>query len=502
MRSFIRFGIAVAICLSGWALAPFVELPREAFGWERYADAYSLIHRSVVPAAAVATGAEGAFFQTDVDINNSRPGSEALYEIWWLPRGASNASPRRSDVFSIAGGQSIRISNVLSEVFGLQPNKVGAIVIASDDDRVIAMSRTYNVSETKATGTFGQALPAIPSNELIGTGDRRRIIFMSETDGTRANVGCVNGTDSDMEILADLYDSGGSFLGTRNMTLGPWGNDQINRIFRGHEPVTGYVEIRSESPGAAYYCYGSVLDNGTSDPTTILPQRPSSGTTYYIPAAAQASGAAGAFFQTDVDVHNTGSDSSFVLRWLPRGEDNSEPVQSVSLGLASGTSLRFENVLSQVFFLGTNSVGALAIQSPSSDLLAMSRTYNVAGADGTFGQALAGVQDGDLIRAGERRRIIFLSENGELRSNVGCVNATDEDIDIDIDIYDDLGVLLGQRQMDLEPWSNDQINRILQPYAPANGYVDISSSDTGARYYCYGSLLDNGTSDPTTIPPQ
>ena len=71
MKSLIRFGFAVAICLSGWALAPFVGLPTEAFGWERFADAYSLIHRSVIPAAAVATGAEGAFFQTGVDVNNT-----------------------------------------------------------------------------------------------------------------------------------------------------------------------------------------------------------------------------------------------------------------------------------------------------------------------------------------------------------------------------------------------------------------------------------------------
>lgn len=501
MKGFIRFGIALSVCLSGWALAPFVELPKEAFGWERYADAYSLIHRSVIPAAAVATGAEGAFFQTDVDINNSASG-DALYELWWLPRGQDNSSPRRSQVFSVGGGQSVRVENVLTDVFGLQPNRVGAVVIASDNDRVIAMSRTYNVSGGAGSGTFGQALPAVPTGDLIQAGETRRIIFFSEDAGTRGNLGCVNGTDSEVEILAELYDNQGDHLGTRSMTLGPWGNDQLNRIFRGHEPINGYLEVHSDTPGASYYCYGSVLDNGTSDPTTILPQRPSSGTTYYIPAAALASGAAGAFFQTDVDVNNVGAASSFVLRWLPRGEDNTDPVESVSLGLDSGASIRFSNVLSQVFFLGPGSFGALAIESPSPNLLAMSRTYNVAGAEGTFGQALAGVQDDDMIRAGERRRIIFLSERGSLRSNVGCVNATDEDIDIDIEIFDANGTFLDRERMDLDPWSNDQINRILQPFAPTNGYVEVSSDDAGARFYCYGSLLDNDTSDPTTIPPQ
>ncbi len=501
MKSLIRFGAALAICLSGWALAPFVDLPKVAFGWEQYADAYSLIHRSIIPAAAVATGAEGAFFQTDVDINNLDSGFEASYELWWLPRGQDNSTPRRSQIFTIAGGHGVRIENLLTEVFGLQPDKAGSVVIASDSDRVIAMSRTYNVSDSDATGTFGQALPAVPADKLIQAGETRRIIFFSENSSTRANLGCVNGTDSNIEILADLYDSGGAFLRTRAMDLGPWGNDQFNRVFRGYEPVNGYVDVRSNSPGASYYCYGSTLDNATSDPTTILAQSPSSGTTYYIPAAALTSGSAGAFFQTDVDVNNVGPATSFVFKWLPRNQDNSAPMQSVTLSLGAGMSTRFENVLSEVFFLSPDAVGALAIQSPSENLLAMSRTYNLPGGGGagTFGQALPGVQDGDMIQAGERRRIIFLSENGEFRSNVGCVNATDEDIDIDIDVYDDSGNLRDRRRMDLDPWSNDQINRVLQPFAPANGYVDVSSDTTGARFFCYGSLLDNETSDPTSV---
>ena len=121
MRGLIRFAVALSVCLSGWALAPFVSLPNEAFGWERYADAYSLIHRSVIPAAAVATGAEGAFFQTDVELNNTDDGERAMVELWWLPRGASNPDPQRSSPLPVAGGQSVRIANVVTEAFGLEP---------------------------------------------------------------------------------------------------------------------------------------------------------------------------------------------------------------------------------------------------------------------------------------------------------------------------------------------------------------------------------------------
>ncbi len=504
MKSVYRFGIALTICLSGWALIPFVDLPRVAFGWEQFADAYTLLHRSLIPAAAVTEGAEGSFFQTDVDINNTAVDIDVLYEFWWLPRGAENSEPMRSEVFTLPGGQGVRIENVLGEIFGLQPDEVGAVIIAADSDRVIAMSRTYNIPADKIAGTFGQALPAVPAGALIPFGETRRIIFMNENADFRANLGCVNGTDAPVEISIDLYNANGEALETKRMNLGPWGNNQINRIFAAHRPVNGYAELRSDTPGAAYYCYGSMLDNGTSDPTTILPQMPSFGTTYHVPAAALASGAQGSFFQTELDINNAGPDSSYVLIWLPRGEDNSTPMQSVSLDLDAGESVHYDNVLSEVFFIEPDAVGALGIESPSESLLAMSRTFNAppGKAVGTFGQALPGIQDGDMMMAGERRRIIFLSEKDDLRANVGCVNATDFEIEIDIEVYNNLGQLLAIRQMELDPWSNDQLNRILEPFSPTDGYVDVSSDTTGAMFYCYGSVLDNDTSDPTTILPQ
>lgn len=40
MKRSIRVLIAITILLSGLALAPFVNLPTEAFGWQKYARAY------------------------------------------------------------------------------------------------------------------------------------------------------------------------------------------------------------------------------------------------------------------------------------------------------------------------------------------------------------------------------------------------------------------------------------------------------------------------------
>jgi hypothetical protein len=229
-----------------------------------------VLFASFIPAAAVASGAAGAFFQTDVEVSNTGDG-EAEFSFAWLPRGQDNPNPLASADYVLAPGESRRFENALSEIFGLGPDSTGALRLVSTSESVIGMSRTYSIPVGEA-GSFGQSLPAVPAAEMIPSGERRRIMFMSEDADSRANLGCVNGTDRPLQISIGMYDGGGAELDVRAMSLGPYSNNQINRLFQPWEPVRGYVDVWSDTDGALFYCYGSVLDNLTSDPTTVLPQ--------------------------------------------------------------------------------------------------------------------------------------------------------------------------------------------------------------------------------------
>jgi predicted GH43/DUF377 family glycosyl hydrolase len=224
-----------------------------------------------IPAAAVASGAQGAFFQTDVDVSNA--GDRAVeYEFSWLPRGETNSEPVTSGVFTLGAGMSARYANVLSEVFDLEPDSLGALLIKSSNPDLLAMSRTYNLQSEKAGGTFGQSMPAFTLSDFISYGETRRILFGTESAEMRTNIGCQNGNSSNTVVYLDLFDAGGSALGRETKLLKPLGNEQVNRIFEGHNPVNGYVDVSVALAGNLVYCYGSVLDNMTSDPTTIPPQ--------------------------------------------------------------------------------------------------------------------------------------------------------------------------------------------------------------------------------------
>ncbi len=464
----------------------------------------SLTEAYFIPAAALAAGQAGSFFQTDVDINNDSA-SDASYAFLWLPRNTDNSTPTQSETLTIGAGESVRYANVLAEVFNAEPDVAGALAVLSNTANLNIESRTYAVSAANPAGTFGQALPGVPADQLIMQGETKRITFMSENDDLRANLGCVNGVNDSVRIKIDLFDDAGAMLESRNMDLAPWSNNQFNQLFADYAPTNGYVDVSATKVGAAYYCYGSVLDNGSNDPTSILPTEYGMGTTYFIPAAALAAGQAGSFFQTDVDINNAGDTMvTYQFLWLPRGADNSSPVTSESFTLAPGAGIRYENVLDAVFAASPDAAGALAVTSDSTALGIMSRTYAVSVADpvGTFGQAIPGIAADNLIMQNETKRIIFMSENDEFRANLGCVNGVNDSVRIAITLYDDEGAMLESRNMDLGPWSNNQFNQLFADYAPTNGYADVTSSKPGAAYFCYGSVLDNGSNDPTTILPQ
>ena len=457
-----------------------------------------------VAAAGNAGGAGGSQWVTDVEINN--PDDDAMqYRFMWLPRDQDNSTPTQSDVFTLGGGTSVRYLNVLDSVFS--QTGFGALAIVAHRMDAIVMSRTFNQS---ATGTFGQSIPGLYSASLIPANQRARIVFMTENDAYRSNLGLLNGTGAAIDVQVALYDADGNALGaTQTTTLAPWSNTQLNRPFHSYMPVAvGYVDVWTETEGGAFAAYGSIIDNATGDPTTVMPadvnavKRFAVDQLNFVAAAGNAGGAGGSQWVTDIEINNPDMTAlSYRFLWLPRDQDNSNPTQSDLFTLNPGKSTRYSNVLSTVF--SQTGFGALAVLADSSAEIVMSRTFNES-ATGTFGQSIEGLAAGRLIPVNTRMRIVFMTENDAYRSNLGLLNGTGAAIDVQIALYDADGNALGATQTKtLAPWSNTQLNRPFQSYLPvAVGYVDVWTETAGGAFAAYGSIIDNATGDPTTVMPQ
>ena len=223
-----------------------------------------------VPAAARAPGAAGSFFVTDVDVVNTGDAS-ANAVFAWLPRDTDNSSPLIGEVFEIGAGATYRAADVLGSEFDLgEDGAFGALGLVSDADALVVMSRTFNVTDD---GTFGQGIPGYPADGLVQAGDRVRIVFLSETDDVRSNLGLLNGTGTDLTVSWARYRPDGTPIDTGSRLLRAWENTQLNRVMGDVSPIEGaWMEVWTDTVDGAFAVYGSVLDNLTSDPTTVLPQ--------------------------------------------------------------------------------------------------------------------------------------------------------------------------------------------------------------------------------------
>ncbi len=226
----------------------------------------------------------------------------------------------------------------------------------------------------------------------------------------------------------------------------------------------------------------------------------------YIATAAHLQGYQGTQWRTDVEVHNTGLDSAeFAVQLLERNEDNSEPA-TVTLTLAARRTVRYNDILASLFtFTGA---AALRIVPISGSIIASSRTYNQT-SRGTYGQYVPAVPRAQAIQAGSHARLIQLSHDPTLasgyRTNLGLVNASPAAITIDVLFYSSNGLLMGGKTYELKPFEFRQIDKVFEevtPNAVEAGYLSLSSTTSGARFFAYASVVDNLTGDPVFLPAQ
>jgi len=224
--------------------------------------------------------------------------------------------------------------------------------------------------------------------------------------------------------------------------------------------------------------------------------------TFFLPAAISAPGIGATYWTTDLDINNAGTETmSYVFLWLPRGEDNADPLTSAVYTLGPGVSVRHLDVLSSVFEL-EDAAGALAIATDKDTALLMSRTFTP-GTAGTYGQAIRGYRAADLIPASTRVRVLFMTEDDGTRSNLGMLNGTDQPIVVNYELFGADGVMVSDGTATLPAYGNDQMNQVFADFAPIEaGYVDLWTATEGGRFACYGSVVDNTSGDPTTVPAQ
>ncbi|HPC83406.1 MAG TPA: hypothetical protein P5234_08525 [Thermoanaerobaculaceae bacterium] len=224
---------------------------------------------------------------------------------------------------------------------------------------------------------------------------------------------------------------------------------------------------------------------------------------YVVPSVAHAAGAAGTNWRTDLAAVNAGAARVDLTATFYDAATGA--ARSGSASLEGGATRQWPDLL--VSWLGApaggSSKGVLHLAA-SGPLAVTSRTYNEEAAGRTFGQSYPALGASDGVGAGERGIVPMLKENAAFRSNLGVVVLTPASCRVRVELRNTAGAAIGSaRELDITGGRWRQIDRVLVELGagPADlAYAVVEVLTAGCRVWAYGSVVDNQTADPTTVP--
>ena len=143
-----------------------------------------------------------------------------------------------------------------------------------------------------------------------------------------------------------------------------------------------------------------------------------------------------------------------------------------------------------------------------------SRTYTSVeqdcdGAPGlaTFGQYIAAVRESQATPVGELATVTHLAHSDDseqgFRSNIGFVNTSAATLEVEAELLDQRGAVLGVVPAEVPPWSHHQCNNVFGGLAGEDldsAYARLRTLTPEGSFVAYASVVDNRSGDPVYVP--
>ncbi len=440
---------------------------------------------SWIPVVAKSGGSGNSFWISDVGLLNRSTLSNKVHLRFQM------LTLARDYELELAPGEQRLVADVVS-AFELEGS--GSLRVFSSEPLTIT-SRTYNFS---TEGTFGQFLGASTGPGGLKKGESAVLMHLREDVSARSNIGILNAGRRETTVSLKLFDGSGTEISSFIRKIEPRQTTQLNQPFTnigGRNDVSvGYARI-TVIDGEEVIAYGSVVDVGTGDPTTIPMKTGDGFLTQWVAAAAHSEGASGSFWLSDLGLLNNGVSAlnATVFFHSASGSD-----RLFDLNLEAGEHKLLEDVVGMLGASGSGSIYVVADQP----VFVSSRTYNDS-ETGTFGQYLDGYSDTGMVSAGALIWLPQLMQNVNFRTNIGLLNTGTLWGRVVVRLYDADGSMLSTTPHVIAAGQRLQLQ---EPFERFAGRTDIESGyaivevSSGSKISAYASVIDNRTNDPTTIP--
>lgn len=219
-----------------------------------------------LPSAASVNGIGGSYWTTDLSLSYTGSDYASVYLEFF-----GNGTGGGSFVANVSPGETETVRDVLATLFQ-RSLSWGPLRITATSPGITISAET----STSAThgGTLGQALAAVATRDLIGA-TPKTIAPIRDDAFFRTNLVVSNATESPLTVHVDLFDAGGTLLGSRDVGLDSLAAAQIGGVgwsLAGTTVNPGRIAVSTPTAGGLVAAYASVIDNVTNDPRTILPR--------------------------------------------------------------------------------------------------------------------------------------------------------------------------------------------------------------------------------------
>ena len=221
----------------------------------------------------------------------------------------------------------------------------------------------------------------------------------------------------------------------------------------------------------------SLLDQYLSDPPACYRGVVPGPAVSIVPTAAHLEGANQTSWRTDLTLANPGDEAVEATVFLQRRDHANHDPESRSYEVPAGATLTLPDVLMTDFEL----TGAAALRVESATPLVMvSRTYNDT-PEGTFGQWIPGIPKARAIGSSGVGNLPMLEETAGFRTNLGLSSLSAEEVHVRVFVTAGDGQLLGDFNIDLQPYGHVQLNQFLRDFsetsvAAARATVSVTTS--------------------------
>ena len=479
-----------------------------------------------VASAVEAPGLKGAFFSTDGWLRNDTTVDDLPIEFWYTPAGRdgkADANVLRVRT-QIKANRTLRLSSMLSTVFGLPEGSAGMVEMKSRFAGAFSFrSRTQSSTGADPALLFGAEMPYVSVTDGVdASGGEAAVPGVVSTADSRTNLILSNPTGQGATATVSVTSADGMTKGTlTGLYVPPYSRQQIDGVVTAAglpSLALGSLSAKVTAGGGRVVPLASVVDNASNSFSVVKGRRVGSGAfrALIVPGVVRATGANDTRYRTSLNIANgtaTAANLQLVYRYYDldlAGKPGEATVNVTIPAYGSLPAAEAGDILSELFGLSGQTYGWISIEGEAQKVVAAAvisaQIDNASAAKGRTAAQIAAIPSTSreiTSLGGQMIRFAGAEKSSIRRSNLVILETVGASATVRVALTDLIGTVFGVKTVELKPYEYLQVNDLFGssffnvgdgPFSNTDVSVQVTGGD--GRVLSFVSTIVNVSRNP------